>query len=117
MIIDNNLLIAEDGYLLRYVTTKQVVGKEYLCGYVYYNSQGQKLDPPYLEGSVDFEEVSESDVYGNIVTRLIRERYTISDELAIQRQRDEKPDAFEAYYVFCEECKRKAREMMEEGSY
>lgn len=48
-------------------------------------------------------------VYADIVTKHIRERYTVSDELAILRQRDEKPEEFEAYFAFCESCKALAR--------
>lgn len=48
--------------------------------------------------------------YAERVEMLIRERYTIADELAIQRQRDTKPAEFAHYFAFCEECKRIAKE-------
>lgn len=44
------------------------------------------------------------------VRELIREKYAIEDELAIQRQRDTDPDKFNEYNDFCEECKVKAKE-------
>ena len=47
--------------------------------------------------------------YGGVVTALIREQYTESDELAIQRQRDSKPEAFAEYNGFCEACKAMAK--------
>lgn len=50
-----------------------------------------------------------SAVYGQEVNRLIRERYTMADELAILRQRDEKPEEYAAYNAYCEECKIKAK--------
>ena len=114
MIINDNLIIANEGYLLRGVENKQIFGKEHLCGYVYYNTEGQRLDPPHLETSEDFEEVSESDVYGEIVNDLIRKQYSLSDELALQRQRDEKPEEFQKYYEYCEECKKEAKEIIKE---
>ena len=40
------------------------------------------------------------------IERLIRKRYTISDELAILRQKDEKPAEFAAYHAYAEECKK-----------
>lgn len=43
--------------------------------------------------------------YGEAVDKLIRERYSLSAELAILRQKDEKPHEYEVYYSFCEECK------------
>lgn len=46
--------------------------------------------------------------YEERVEQLIREKYTISDELAILRQRDSKVEEFSEYYEFCEECKAKA---------
>ena len=48
--------------------------------------------------------------YGQAVNRLIRERYTVSDELAILRQRDEKPAEFNEYNLYVEDCKRRAKE-------
>ena len=46
-----------------------------------------------------------SAVYGQEVDKLIRKRYTLADELAILRQRDEKPDEFAEYTAYAEECK------------
>lgn len=48
--------------------------------------------------------------YEEKVEQFIREKYTVSDELAIQRQRDTKPEEFNEYFAFCEECKLKAKE-------
>lgn len=53
--------------------------------------------------------ISKDRLYPNLVSRLIRERYSIDDEMAILRQRDTKPDEYEAYNAFCEDCKAKAR--------
>ena len=48
--------------------------------------------------------------YEEMVTNLIRGKYSLDEELAIQRQRDTKPEEFEEYFKYCEECKRKAKE-------
>lgn len=48
--------------------------------------------------------------YEERVEELIRERYSLNQELAIQRQRETKVDEFNAYYEYCEECKTKAKE-------
>lgn len=48
--------------------------------------------------------------YEERVEQLIRERYSVNQELAIQRQRETKPDEFEEYFAYCEECKRWAKE-------
>ena len=47
--------------------------------------------------------------YEECVEQLIREKYSINQELAIQRQRDTKPSEFEEYFAYCEECKSKAK--------
>ncbi len=49
--------------------------------------------------------------YEERVEALIRARYTVSDELALLRQRAVKPEEFEAYFAFCEACKERAREI------
>ena len=48
--------------------------------------------------------------YEERVVELIRLRYDMNAELAILRQRDSKPDEFEEYNAYCEECKRKIKE-------
>ena len=47
--------------------------------------------------------------YEERVEQLIRERYSLNEELAIQRQRETKPDEFDGYFAYCEECKAKAK--------
>lgn len=47
--------------------------------------------------------------YPELVEKMIRSRYTVSAELAILRQRDTKPDEYQAYFAFCEECKARAK--------
>lgn len=47
--------------------------------------------------------------YPRKVVRLIRLKYTIDDELAIQRQRDTKPEEFEKYNTYIEWCKKEAK--------
>ena len=48
-------------------------------------------------------------IYSIRVDELIREKYSLSNELAILRQKDIKPEEWKAYNVYCEECKRKAK--------
>lgn len=43
--------------------------------------------------------------YGETINAEIRKRYTESQEFAILRQKDEKPDEYAEYYAYCEECK------------
>lgn len=48
-------------------------------------------------------------VYGKLVTDKIRRRYSLNEELAILRQRDEKPEEFAAYNAYAEQCKAEAK--------
>ena len=47
-------------------------------------------------------------LYGERVNSLIRERYTLSEELSILRRRDSAPEAFAAYHAYAEACKEHA---------
>lgn len=70
----------------------------------------------------NFEEVDEvpeetGTNYNEEVNSMIRQRYSLSEELAILRQRDSKPDEFEAYNEYAEYCKVEVkRRMIEERS-
>ena len=48
--------------------------------------------------------------YDEAVNAEIRRRYTESQEFAILRQRDEKPEEYAAYYAYCESCKAYVKE-------
>lgn len=48
-------------------------------------------------------------LYPEKVNALVRLRYSIADELAIQRQRDTKPEEFQIYYDYVEWCKEEAK--------
>ena len=50
--------------------------------------------------------------YGELVDRYIREKYSLSAELAILRQRDTKPKEFSEYNAYAEQCKAKAKEIL-----
>lgn len=52
--------------------------------------------------------------YEERVEQLIRERYSLGAELAIQRQRETKVEEFNEYYAYCEECKIKVKNLNEE---
>ena len=50
-----------------------------------------------------------SSLYAAQVTKRIRTRYSVSDELAILRKRDTHPEEFAAFHAFAESCKEQAR--------
>ena len=58
-----------------------------------------------------------NEAYGLLVGEKVRARYSVNDEMALLRQRDEKPDEFAAYYAFVEDCKTEAyREVFGENT-
>lgn len=53
--------------------------------------------------------------YEERVVALIRERYSVNDELALLRQRDSKPEEFAAYNAWCEACKERVKDELQEA--
>lgn len=67
----------------------------------------------------NFEEVDEipeetGTNYNEEVNSMIRQRYSLSEELAILRQRDSKPEEFAAYNEYAEYCKVEVKRRMAE---
>lgn len=54
-------------------------------------------------------EEQKQEKYESLVEKYIRQKYTLSQELAILRQRDTKPSEFEAYNAYAEKCKAQAK--------
>ena len=47
--------------------------------------------------------------YENRVVELLRKKYSLNQELAILRQRNEKPEEYQAYHDYAEQCKATAK--------
>ena len=54
--------------------------------------------------------------YGEAINSEIRKKYTESQEFAILRQKEEKPDEYATYYAYCEQCKKYVKEQIEKYS-
>lgn len=83
------------------------------------------VDKPYIEAQPQREETEQIQVYipftaeeqaeydrtryESLVESRIRQRYTLSQELAILRQRDTKQDEYQEYFNYCEACKAEAK--------
>ncbi len=52
-------------------------------------------------------------LYENLIVQKIRTKYSLSNELAILRQRDNKPEEFAEYNDFVERCKTEVKAEME----
>lgn len=65
-----------------------------------------KVFIPYDEVAVSFKK---NERYEKTVEMNIRRTYSLSQELAILRQRDSKPEEYAEYNAYCEECKAQAK--------
>ena len=74
---------------------------------------GQYLDVTEEEIRQAIEEAKKHEIpmpsYDELVDYEIRKKYTASQEFAILRQRDEKPEEYAEYYAYCEECKARVK--------
>ena len=82
-------------------------------GYRYFNPSHELLIAngwqPYTPPTPEYPEVTPEQMYKDRVIELVREEYSVDDELAILRQRDSKVEEFEEYNAFVESCKQQAR--------
>ncbi len=71
------------------------------------------INGEYLPVTVETpdEEFKDTRSYSEKVVSLIREKYSLDEELALERQRDSKPQEFNEYYAYCEACKQKAKQI------
>lgn len=58
---------------------------------------------------IEYNDAFRERMYSRDVEKLIREKYSLSEELAILRQRDTKPEEFAEYNNFAETCKKRAK--------
>lgn len=63
----------------------------------------------YIPYTAEQQKEADTKKYELKVEMKIRERYSISQELAILRQRDSKPEEYAEYNAYCEECKAEAK--------
>lgn len=67
----------------------------------------------HKEPEIEEVEIDVAQEYHKLTNQLIRRKYTLDQELSIKRQRETKPDEFQEYFDYCEECKAKAREELD----
>lgn len=83
----------------------------------YVNGQYVEMTPAEIaESNAAIEEIEREywlgTSYDDLVNTEIRKKYTASQEFAILRQRDDKPDEYSAYYWHCEWCKSYVKEQL-----
>lgn len=77
-------------------------------GIIYNSETGAVTESEITQNTIEFPQLE--NLYEKIVVELIRQRYSIDDELAIIRQRETKSNEFNDYFNYCEECKLKVKQ-------
>lgn len=103
--IEKGQVFSDDGKLVKDLKT----------GVVEKRHTARKDSTPEGYAEVDEKPKYTDEQYRAKVQELIAQRYSIEDELAIQRQKESKYLEWQEYDAFCEECKIRAREELEEG--
>ena len=108
-IVDKTITIPaeydEEGNILAEEYEKTLQEERPVMGMIYRDMTEEEI--------AEVKQDEQSVLYDELVSRLIREKYSIDDELAILRQRDVKPEEFAQYNDYAEECKIKAKEILE----
>jgi hypothetical protein len=81
--------------------------------YHYLTFENNELVSHFVELTPEEKATKQQEHYEAKVEELIRKKYTLSNELAILRQRDSKPEEFTAYNNYAEECKILAKAEIE----
>lgn len=84
------------------------------------NGKTRELTIEEIKVMEEKEELLQKEYWANVdydeaVNNEIRKRYTESQEFAILRQKDEKPQEYQEYYNYCEECKAYVKSKKEVG--
>ena len=54
----------------------------------------------------------QKDLYPDLIVYFIRQKYSIDDEFALERQKGRKPNEYEQYDTYCENAKAYAKELL-----
>lgn len=83
--------------------------KKYLNG-KYIEMTETEITELYLRSKQEHAEYWHNTDYGEAINSEIRKKYTQSEEFAILRQKNEKPDEYNEYFDYCESCKAYVKE-------
>lgn len=87
---------------------------------IYENGIYKELKAEEIEEIKEVEKQVEAEYWQTIdyeeaVNNEIRKKYSVSQEFAILRQKEEKPQEYQEYYNYCEECKAYVKSKKEVG--
>lgn len=73
-----------------------------------------RLSVEQCEEVDEIPQTTDTKAYEDKVDSLICGRYSLSEELAILRQKEVKKAEYDAYFAYCEQCKAEAKEWVKE---
>ena len=117
--------LKDDRIVIDVIPAQEEVKEVYHYEYVVYENGGRDrikiVDTPYQSKKPQEEVYEDIKVYvpytqeelilkqEDEIVKLIRKRYSINQELAILRQRDAKPQEYQEYYNYVEQCKKQVK--------
>ena len=102
--IKNNEIKPANRIVCRITEQEEIDGVLQAVEYKVYNPSEEMI---LADGWQPYDNRAEE--YEERVIALVRQRYTVNQELAILRQRDTKPEEFDEYNAYVEQCKATAR--------
>lgn len=70
-----------------------------------YEMTAEEISQRQAQSELEKKEYWENADYGEAINSEIRKKYSESQEFAILRQKDEKPQEYAEYFEYCESCK------------
>ena len=106
-VVSENEIITEtyDNYIENGFTKVELDEKYKDCNYFDFNEDLTFNVEKYNARKQEENEVE----YENKIINKIRQKYSINQELAILRQRDTKPEEYQVYFDYVEQCKAEAK--------
>jgi hypothetical protein len=101
-------LLLSLGYKPVVQTVRPQDGKQYRCGY---EETETEISAVWLSNDLEYWL---NTPYDDAVNAEIRKRYGESQEFAVLRQRDEKPEEYAEYFAYCEQCKAHVKSKRQE---
>lgn len=77
---------------------------------IYENGKYRDMTEEEIKALEEQNNLAEKEYWTNVnyeeaVNNEIRKKYSVSQEFAILRQKEEKPEEYQEYYNYCEKCK------------
>lgn len=112
----DNVNVEEQGNMFRLSTSE---GYEFKCGedrstVLYCLKTSDLVGYEVVEALPQEAATYTQEEYEEKVNTLIRNKYSLSEELAILRQQQTKTAEYQAYYDYCEQCKAEAKALLAE---